>query len=310
MMDLTSALRNFARIVERGSMTAAARDLGVSQPAVSKLLMSLEAHLGARLLERNARVMRPTMQGLQLYKSCGAALTTIDAAVEAIRNNFGEINGHLRVHGPVCVGERHLHRIVMDFQDRYPDVSIDLIIENQPVDLIRANIDVAVRMGFPTDQSLIVRRIGSSRRVLVASPDYLARRGQARSVASLADHDVIVTDASLSPKGTLRLCHGDAIEEIAVHPMLTTNNAQVLIAALKAGRGIGTAQVLLVSDELRDGRLARVLPQYEIESSELFLTYPSSKFLRPIVRTSIDFAAPALQRINGIVEGKRRLRRA
>jgi DNA-binding transcriptional LysR family regulator len=175
---------------------------------------------------------------------------------------------------------------------------------------VHANTDVAVRMGFPTDRSLIVRRIGSSRRVLVASPEYLARRGQARSPASLVDHDVIVTDASLSPRGTLRLCNGEAIEEIIVHPILTTNNAQVLVAALKAGRGIGTAQVLLISDELGDGRLARVLPQYEIESSELFLTYPSSKFLRPLVRMFIDFAAPALQRINGIVGDGARLRRA
>jgi DNA-binding transcriptional LysR family regulator len=309
-MDLTSALRTFARIVERGSMTAAARDLGVSQPAVSKLLRGLEAHLGVRLLERNARALRPTAQGLLLYKSCGRALATIDAAIEGVRNNVGAIDGHLRLHGPVCISERHLYKIVMDFQDIYPNVSIELIIENQPVDLIRANVDVALRMGPPTDQSLIVRRIGSSRRVLVASPEYLARQGYAPSVASLADHDIIVTDASLSARGTLPLCHGEAIEEIVVHPILKTNNAQVLVAALKAGRGIGTAQVLLVSDELSDGRLARVLPQYEIESSELFLTYPSAKYLRPLVRAFIDFAAPALQRINGIVEGGRRLQRA
>jgi DNA-binding transcriptional LysR family regulator len=299
-MDLASALRTFIRVVERGSMTAAASDLGVSQPAVSKLLRNLEAHTGARLLERSSRAMRPTAQGLALYEASGGALSAIDTAIEAIRNDVGAINGSLRLHGPACVGERHLHRIVMNFQDKHPAVAVDLTLENRSVDLIHENVDLAIRMGRPTDQNLIVRRIGFSKRILVASPDYLARCGPVRSSRDISDHDIIVTNASLSRGGILSLCKGDTTMEISVRPRLTTNNAQVLVDALKAGRGIGTVQVLLVADELEQGQLIRVLPEYEVKPTEFFLAYPSTKFLRPAVRAFVDFAVPALRRINGI----------
>jgi DNA-binding transcriptional LysR family regulator len=302
-MDLASALRTFIRVVERGSMTAAASDLGISQPAVSKLLRNLELHTGARLLERSSRAMRPTPHGLVLYEASGGALSAIDAAIEAVRSDVGAINGNLRLHGPTCVGEHHLHRIVMNFQDKYPAVTVDLILENRSVDLIHENVDLSIRMGRATDQNVIARRIGFSKRLLVASPEYLARRGPVRDRRDISKHDLIVTNASLARGGILKLCKRGTTTEIAVRPKLTTNNAQVLVDALKAGRGIGTAQVLLVADELKLGRLIRVLPEYELTPTELFLTYPSSKFMRLAVRSFIDFAVPALLKIEGIVQG-------
>ena len=244
--------------------------------------------------------MRPTAQGPLLYEASGAALAAIDAAIESVRSDVGAISGSLRLHGPTCVGERHLHRIVMNFQDKHPAVAVDLTLENRSVDLIHENVDLALRVGRPTDQNLILRRIGFSKRILVASPDYLARRGPVRSREDLGDHDIIVTNASLSRGGVLSLCKGGTATEILVRPKLTTNNAQVLVDALNAGRGIGTAQVLLVADELKQGQLIRVLPEYEVKPTELFLAYPSSKFLRPAVRAFVDFTAPALRRIQGI----------
>ena len=300
-MDLAFALRSFVRTVECGSMTAAARDLGISQPAVSKLLRNLEAHTGARLLERNSRGLRPTEQGLALFEASGDALSTIDAAIEALRANDRCVSGKLVLHGPACIGERHLHAIVMTFQDRHPAVSVDLRIENQSADLIQDNIDIAVRMGQPTGQDLIAKRIGFSRRILVASPEYLARRGGVEDCLALADHDLIVTNASLSSRGMLSLRKDDSTMKVRVAPKLTTNNAQVLVNALKAHRGIGTAQVLLVADALRDGTLVQVLPDHAIEPTDLYLTYPSAKFLRPTVRAFINFAIPALRGIDGIV---------
>jgi DNA-binding transcriptional LysR family regulator len=298
-MDLAIALRAFVRIVERGSMTAAAADLGVSQPAVSKLLRNLEAYAGARLIERNPRAMRPTAQGLTLYEEARGALAVIDSAIESVRCEVGAVRGHLRLHGPTCIGERHLHRIVAEFQDRCPAVTVELILENRTVDLIHENVDLALRMGRPADQNLIMRRIGFSRRILAASPDYLQRHGRVGACQDLTRRDIIVTDASLSG-GTLFLRRGRQRTEVPVRPKLTTNNAQVLVDALKAGKGVGTTQVLLVADELKSGALVRVLPEYEIEPTEFFLVYPSSKFLRPIVRAFVDFAAPALQRIEGV----------
>jgi DNA-binding transcriptional LysR family regulator len=189
----------------------------------------------------------------------------------------------------------------MNFQDKYPAINVDLTLENRSVDLIHENIDLAIRMGRPKDQNLILRRIGFSKRILVAAPGYIARCGALRDCKDISNHDLIVTNASLSRGGILSLCKSDIITEILVQPKLTTNNAQVLVDALKAGRGIGTTQVLLVTDELKEGQLIRVLPEYEVKPTELFLAYPSSKFLRPAVRAFIDFAVPALQRIDGIV---------
>lgn len=280
-------------------MTAAASDLGVSQPAVSKLLRNLETHTGARLIERSPRAMRPTAQGLALYDAAGGALAVIDAAIEGVRSDAGAIRGTLRLHGPACIGERHFHRIVAEFQDRYPAVAVELILENRSVDLIHENVDLALRMGRPVDQDLIMRRIGFSKRILVASPDYLDRSGPISACEDLSGHDIVVTNASLHG-GALPLRKGNQKIEVSVRPRLITNNAQVLVDALKAGKGVGTAQVLLVADELKNGVLIRVLPEYEIEPTEFFLVYPSSKFLRPTVRAFVDFAAPALQHIDGI----------
>lgn len=302
-MDLTSALRALARTIERGSITAAAHDLGVSQPAVSKLLRNLEKYVGARLLNRNARAVRPTAQGLTLYEASETSLAAIDAAVEAVRSDMRGIGGKLRLHGPVCLGECHLHRIVMDFQRRHPAVTVELTLENRAVDLVHENIDVAVRIGRPVDQSPVLRRIGSITRILAAAPEYLATHGPLKRYQSLGQHAVIVTDTVLSRRGTLTLCRANASAEVVVKPVLRTNNAQVLTQALKAGRGIGTVQLLLVTEELRTGRLVRVLPQYEVKPSELYIIYPTSRFVRPAVRAFIDFVVPALRSIEGIAEG-------
>lgn len=299
-MDLTAALRAFVRTIERGSITAAARDLHVSQPAVSKMLRNLEEHAGARLLDRNARAVRPTPQGLLLYEASGTSLAAIDTALEAVRQDMGEITGVLRLHGPVCLGESHLHRQVAQFQDRHPAVSVELTLENRAVDLIHENIDVAIRIGRPTEQTNIVRKVGLIRRILAASPGYLEQHGAPDRVRSLADHMMVVTDTVLSRQQTLTLFQGERAVEAEVRPVLKTNNARVLIAALKAGRGIGPVQVPLVTDELRAGALVRVLPRYEVKSSKLFIVYPTSRFLRPAVRAFVDFCAPALRAIEGI----------
>lgn len=299
-MDLTAALRAFVRTIERGSITAAARDLRVSQPAVSKLLRNLEQYAGARLLERSSRSVRPTPQGLMLYEASGTSLAAIDAAVEAVRHDMGKVSGTLRLHGPICLGESHLHGIVMDFQNRHPTVLVELTLENRAADLVHENIDVAVRIGRPSDQATILRKVGLIKRILVAAPEYLAKYGPIRRCQSLSEHTIIVTDAVLSRQGRLTLCRGNTSADIRVRPALKTNNARVLIAALRAGRGIGPVQVPLVLEELRTGRLVRVLPHYEVKPSELYITYPTARFMRPAVRAFVDFLAPALQSIDGI----------
>ncbi len=299
-MDIAVALRAFVRTVERGSISAAARDLGVSQPAVTKHLRNLEAHVGARLLERSSRLVRPTQSGLSLYEASRAALLTIDSALEGVRRDMGEVEGLLRVHAPSCIGAKHLHPIVLAFQDKYPTVTVDLFLEDRSVDLVYENFDLAIKYGRPDGQDLIVRRLGQIRRILVAAPSFLARSGPIDTLEDLAVAGVITTPAVLSPRDTITLLRqGEAIE-VPVRPVLRTNNAQVITNTLLGGRAAGPVQHLLISEELERGDLVRVLPEYEVKSTDVFLAYPSVRFMRPAVRAFTDFVAPAIKAIDGV----------
>jgi DNA-binding transcriptional LysR family regulator len=299
-MDLTLALRAFVRTVERGSMTAAARDLAVSQPAVSKHLRNLEAHVGARLLERSVRLVRPTPQGQRLYDVAQPALGAIDAALEDSRQELGLVEGRVRLHVPSCIGSKHIHPIVNDFQAAHPSVSMELVLEDRVIDLVHEDFDLAVRYGRPEAGNVIVRRIGFIQRFLVAAPSYLARIGGLEDPRRLSELDVVMATAIPSPSNTLSLQHDDGELSVAVSPTLRTNNAQVLVASLCDGRGVGPVQHPLVADHLAAGRLVRVLPAYSIKSTEAFLVYPSVRYMRPVIRAFTDFAIARLRAVEGI----------
>jgi DNA-binding transcriptional LysR family regulator len=299
-MDLAAALRAFVRTVERGSVTAAARDLGVSQPAITKHLRNLERHVGARLVERSARIVRPTSLGQTLYEASRSALATIDSALEGVRRDMGKVEGLLRVHGPTCLGEKHLHPIVMAFRERFPTVTIDLVLEDRSVDLVYENFDIGVKYGRPEGQEIIIRRIGMLRRILVASPAFLAKIGPINSIERLAEVDVVTSGVMVSPRDRLTLQHNGASIEASVRTVLRTNNSLVITNTLLGGHAAGTVGQPLVLDELADGRLIRILPEYEVKSHDICLAYPSVRFMRPAVRAFTDFAVPALRAIEGI----------
>jgi DNA-binding transcriptional LysR family regulator len=298
-MDLAAALRAFVRTVERGSVTAAARDLSISQPAVTKHLRNLEQHVGARLLDRSARLVRPTPQGQSLYEASRSALATIDSALEGVRRDMGAIEGPLRVHAPSCIGVQHLYPLVLAFQAEHPGVVVDLVLENRSVDLVHENYDLAVRYGRPGGQELVVRRLGLIRRIVVCAPSFLARVGPIDTPARLADLDLVVT-AAVSPGDVLTLQRGDETIEVPVRPVLRTNNADVITRTLLGGRAAGPVQRLLVTEALAEGRLVRILADWEVKPTEAFLAYSSARFMRPAVRAFTDFVVPALRAVDGI----------
>lgn len=302
-MDIAAALRAFVRTVERGSVTAAAGDLGVSQPAVTKHLRNLERHVGARLLERSSRMVRPTTHGQALYEGARAGLAAIEAALEGVRRDMGAIEGTLRLHAPSCIGFKHFHPIVMAFQAKYPAVAVDLVLENRNVDLIYENFDMAVKYGRPDGQALVIRRLGLVRRLLVASPAYLKRFGPIDSLERLSKVGIITTPAVVSPRDTLTLQRNGKAIDVPVRATLCTNDAQVIASTLLSGLAAGPVQQLLVGKELADGRLVRILPDYEVKPTEAFIAYPSIRFMRPVVRAFADFAIPALRSIDGIDNG-------
>ncbi|ASP56784.1 LysR family transcriptional regulator [Sinorhizobium medicae] len=300
-MDLNAALKAFIRTVEKGSMTGAARDLGISQPAVTKHLLNLERHLNARLLERSPQNIRPTAHGMELYEASRGAIASIDAALEGIRLNVGEIEGNLRIHAPSCIGSKHLHGILLDFQDLHPKIAVDLVLDDRTVDLIYENFDLTLRYGRIEAQEVIARRFGWMQRILVAAPSYLERVGEVRSPEQLSGLSIISTFVVLSGKNMLPLMRsGSPTIEIPVKPVFRTNDAHVLLNTLLAGRGIGQVQWCLVTDLIAEGRLARVLPAYAVKPTEAFLAYPSNRFMRPVVRAFTDFVMPRLKEIEGI----------
>ena len=299
-MDLALALRAFQRTVERGSMTAAARDLAVSQPAISKNLRNLETHVGARLLERSARLVRPTPQGRRLYETSQPALSAIDAALEGARAEGAEVEGRLRLHAPSCIGVKHLHPIVADFQARHPRVTVDLVLEERVIDLVHEDYDLALRYGRPEGRDLVVRRLGWSRRILAAAPAYLERVGSIDAPEQLAGVDFVAIASAVVAGDALALQRGGETVSVPVRPVLRTNSAEVLLAALRAGRVMGPVQHLLIAEDLAAGRLVRVLPDYAIRSTEALLVFPSVRHMRPAVRAFTDFAVPRIREIEGI----------
>jgi DNA-binding transcriptional LysR family regulator len=301
-VDLTTALRAFIRTVERGSVTAAARDLGVSQPAITKHLRNLEREVGARLIERSARAVRPTSLGRTFYEATRTGLMTIDAAMECVRRDMREVEGLLRVHAPTCIGAKRLHPIVLEFQRKHPSVSVDLVLEDRAVDLVYDNFDIGVKYGRPEGKDIVIRRLGAIRRILVASPDFLAKVGPIESIERLNEVRVTTTAAVASSQKTIMLIHRDgAVIEAKVQEVLRTNNPQVITNTLLGSHAAGPVQQLLVLEELAAGKLVRILPEYEVKSNDVFWAYPSVRFMRPAVRAFTDFVIPMLRATEGVV---------
>lgn len=284
-------------------MSAAARGLGLSQPAVSKLIRNLETHVGAPLLERGPTGARPTDQGARLRERLGDTLSIIDAAVGAAKDETRGISGELRLQALACLGERHLAGIAQRFRKLHPGVTVNLKLDNSPADLHAGGIDMAFGYAPAPVEGVVQARIGIVRRYLVAAPSYVASHATIDTPAALAAHDLIVTDASISGSGTLPLRRNREECAINVTPVLRTNSVGVLLEALRAGRGVGTAQLLLVDRDFAEGRLVRVLPEWEIPPSDLFVSYRAARHLRPVIRAFVDYAIPALRRIDGVERG-------
>lgn len=298
-MDMNT-LRAFVRTIERGSVTGAARDLALSQPAVSKHLRQLEARTGVRLFERTARSVRPTAQGLALYEASRAALATLEAALEGVQRDAGAVEGSLRLFAPSCLGSRQFYDAVAAFQLAHPAVRVDLVLDMRPVDLVYENFDLALTYTRPDTQDTIVSRIGAVRRVLAAAPAYLDRAGAIRDPDDLAGQRLAVTPTVLSRRGVLALRRGELTVETGVTPALTTNSADVLLRALRSGGYVGPVQSLLIGDDLAAGTLVRILRDYEVQSNDVYVSYPSARLMRPVVRAFVDLLIPRLKAVEGI----------
>ncbi len=287
MHDL-SAMAVFAAIAEAGSLTLAAERLSLSKSAVSKQLSRLEERLGARLVNRNTRQISLTEVGTVYFEFCARILEEAEAAEAAVANLQGAPRGRLRVNAPMSFGTMHLAEALTGFAKAYPEIVVDMELTDSFVDLVDSGFDVAVRISAMQDSTLIARQLAPARRLMVASPDYLARHGVPQHPRDLSDHNCLIYTLSPNP-GTWMFRTADGPMPIQVSGTVRSNNGEVLREAAIAGIGLLVDPTFITYRAIRDGRLVPVLTDFDMGRSGIYAVYPNRRHLSPKVRAFIDF---------------------
>jgi DNA-binding transcriptional LysR family regulator len=290
-MDRLEGMEVFARVVEAESFSAAARDLGLSKSAVSKQVSRLEDRLGVRLLNRTTRRLSLTEAGAAFYQGCQRAVAEAEAAEQAITHLAAAPRGTLKVNAPMSFGVCHLTPALSDFVARYPELTVDMALNDRMVDLVEEGFDVGIRIAVLRDSSLIARRLAPLRRVLCAAPGYLAARGMPLALDDLYAHHCLLYSYQVAgdhwgfsgPGGERRL---------KVRGRLRVNNGDALLEAALAGLGIAFLPSFICGEALRAGRLVHLLPEWSApDDAAIHAVYPAGRNLLPKVRVFVDFLA-------------------
>jgi DNA-binding transcriptional LysR family regulator len=292
-------MRAFIRAIELGSLTAAAREERTTQPTISKMVAGLERELGVRLLERSTTRLGPTDQGRRFYERAKRVLEEFGEAVSEARGLTETPSGRLRVNAPVGLGEMHLSRLVLEFLQLYPQIEVELILNDRFVDLVEEGVDLAIRLGGTLPPDVIARKILVSQRHLVAAPDYLRRQPAIEAPADLLNHEYI-RFAWLTSGNLLTLSGPEGTVTLRVQGRYSVNNSLAIREALRLGSGVGIAPLWLVQDLLDCGELVRVLPAWSASSLEVHLIYPSRHYQPLRTQVFMDFLAVQLAGIPGL----------
>jgi DNA-binding transcriptional LysR family regulator len=289
------SLHYFVRTVELGSLSAVAREEGVTQPTVSKIIAALERDVGVRLLERSTTSLAPTAEGRRFHDRARGLLADFDAAVTEARGG-GALRGLLRVSAPVALGQLRLNGLVLEFLALHPGIELELILNDRMVDLVEEGIDVAVRLGGALPQDMVARRVAVSARLLVAAPAYLARHAPPRTPDHLAQHDY-VRFAWLPAGDIITLQDGSRSMAVTVKSRYRVNHALAIRDSLVQGAGIGLCPRWLVGDLLEAGTLQPVLPGWHGVPQEVHLL--AGRYRSARARVFIEFLAGRLPALPG-----------
>jgi DNA-binding transcriptional LysR family regulator len=252
----------------------------------------VEAQLGVKLLHRTTRRLSLTEAGSVFYAGCQRAIAEVAVAEAAVASLTGEPRGRLRVSAPLSFGLRHLARALEGFMLRYPDVRVELSLNDRRVDLVDEGFDIGLRIGTPEDSSLIARRLAGITRVCAAAPAYLDGQGRPRSPADLKTHRHLLYGNIAQPDVLRFVGPGGIHRQVKVSGALTANNGDILLSAACAGLGITFIPSFILGDALRDGALERVLPGWTgSERAALYCLFPPDRHMLPKLRVFIDFLA-------------------
>jgi DNA-binding transcriptional LysR family regulator len=292
-MDKFREMQVLVAVVDAGSFVAAGEALRITKAAASRIVMQLEARLGARLLQRTTRRLSMTEAGQAYYNRSKQILADLDEAEGTVGDVTLQASGRLRVNAPLSFGVNRLAALWPEFMARHPNLELEVDLADRLVDLVEEGYDMAIRITRPRDSSLIYRKLAKTRVLLCASPDYLARRGCPENVADLARHDIIAyTYAPGSDNWRFETPDGE--QSVTVRPRLRANNGETCRAAALAGLGISQQPCFLVGDDLAAGRLIELLPELCSQEIGIYAVYPSRKHLSIKVRALVDYLSGAL----------------
>ena len=292
-MDKLEAMNAFVKVVALGSYAEAGRALGLTRSAVSKAVMELEQLLGARLLDRTTRRVSATEAGLAYYESCVDILARVEETEMQVSRLHDEPKGVLKLNAPVSFGVLHLGPLIADFMAQYPDLKIELTLNDRLIDPIEEGVDVTIRIGSLADSSLIARRLAPARRVLVAAPEYLEAHVAPRTPDDLVLHRCLNYGHTTTLQRWQLTQDGQMIG-VAINSVMCSNNGDVLRAAAVAGQGIAKLPTFLVGSDIRTGRLHVVLADFPPTEFGVFALYAPNRYLAAKTRLLIDFLAVRL----------------
>lgn len=293
-MDRFHELKVLLAVAETGGFAKAAARLNSSPPAVTRAVAGLEARLGVELFKRTTRRVHLTENGRVLAERARLVLADLEAAEREASGEAALPTGQLTITASVTMGRSILPPIISTFLDAYPRVTARAVLLDRVANLVEEGIDVALRVGQLPDSSMMSRAVGEVRRLLVASPGYLERRGTPRAPADLKLHSIIAF-SGLMPNREWTYAGERSASRVTLQPRFEINEASAAIGAAEAGDGITIALSYMVAKQIREGRLVPVLERYALPAGPVQLVYPESRLVAPKVRAFVDFATPRLR---------------
>ncbi|SIQ49837.1 LysR family transcriptional regulator [Solilutibacter tolerans] len=295
-MDRLDDLALFLRVLDQGSISAAARQLDLSPAVASQRLARLEQSLGVRLLHRTTRRLHPTAEGLALAEQGRGLVDDLDTLFGSLQATNTGVAGTLRIAASATFGRLYLSPLLNEFMARHPRLRVSVDLSDQMVDLVSDGFDLGIRIGALADSSLVAKRLAENQRVLVASPAYLARRGTPETPKDLAEHDCLILTGAQGRQDQWVLGDGRGGEvRVRVHGRLESNLGELLRDAAVAGEGIATHSLWHIADDLRSGRLVTVLADYPLAPTGIWAVMPQRRLIPPRVSHFVDFMAERLR---------------
>ena len=293
-MDRLDAMHLFVRVAERGSFAGVADQLGVARSVVTRQIAALETHLGVKLMARSTRRLTLTAAGAAYLEKCRVILNLVEAAETDVAEHRLTPRGHLRLGLPLVFGLKRLLPMLLEFAQRYPEISLDMDYTDRRLNLIEEGFDLSIRITDHLEPGAIVRKLGACRLLTVASPDYLARHGRPAHPAELKHHECLTYTNDGSNTTWLFQVEGRP-EPVAVRCRISANNGEALIEAAASGLGIALQPDFIAGPAMAAGTVEAILESFAPPALGIYVLLPSNRYMPYRVRVCIDFLAAWLR---------------